>query len=737
MDTSLGHACAVSDFPLSKISAFVVSSALFLTALAGLGATTANAAPGTPGEAGSIALQGRAGNPRLLSGTMRQIAQSLPVVKPIYVGFLGTQSFIPNAVANKKDKRGCNLRQQMISKSASVTPKVGKKCKMTGGVWWLNGGTKKVTKAQQVVLAPAIPYKQAWGQGASQWTPQQRLAWATQVVSAKPKMRAKTVSQIQATQQLYTNDFAKGLDEAFTRAAEESARELEAKQASQFLFKVGNCWIIYDQKEFWARVGLLPSEWCERIAQPNEVKVSRVELTTICDRLASRIANTAAWGLSLSPGELSILQPIGFFCSAEKYVSQLIDMTRDNGITPIPDPEVVPGMMPGSSPQTSGLGTFNSYPASAAGVSGTRQLFGVAAPADWAAPRVPVGYLRLWDAGVTWRQIERTKGQYDWSTMDRTIERAGSIGASVMYVLGDTPGWANGGQAGNVPPSNLQDAADFVGAICRKYQGSIASYEVWNEGNLSTFWTGSMDQLADLTAKVNAAVKGCFPSSKVLASSTGTRADGAFVRNYPAYLQALASRDWPVDGYTVHTYPAADGGPRERVNELGQFKTLLAQNNAPIRAIMDTELNYGLAGLGQERRVIDANTGAAYISQSYIQSLQYGVDSLFWFLWTEGDYDKLGIQLNPSTDTTIKGWNTTYQWLVGSTMTRCTVNVTLHACQIRMADGTNATLMWTDIGEVTAAISGLGTRVQRLDGTVARAPENGSVVVGISPIAVL
>jgi hypothetical protein len=304
-----------------------------------------------------------------------------------------------------------------------------------------------------------------------------------------------------------------------------------------------------------------------------------------------------------------------------------------------------------------------------------------------------------------------------------------------MYVLGDTPAWANSGQAGNVPPTNLKDASDFIAAMCARYTGQIASYEVWNEGNLDTFWTGSMGQLADLTQLVNSAVKNCGPWSQVYAASTGTRASNAFVTKFPEYLRALAARNWPVDGYTVHSYPAADGGPAERVQEIAQFKTLLAQNGAPVRPILDTELNYGLAGLGQDRRVIDPQTGAAYISQSFIQSMQYGVSSLFWFLWTIEDYDKLGIQLNPMSTETRVAWTTSFNWLVGSTMTRCTRNQQLHACQIRTADGRNATLLWTDEGTVTADIQGLGNLVDSLDGLLM--PATPTIEVGIAPVAIV
>jgi hypothetical protein len=354
---------------------------------------------------------------------------------------------------------------------------------------------------------------------------------------------------------------------------------------------------------------------------------------------------------------------------------------------------------------------------------------------DWGEPGVQAGYLRLWDAGVSWRQMQPDGDKpIDWSKLDATIAMAKRIGAKVMYVLGDTPGWANGGKSGATPPTDVMEASDFIGQICSRYKGDIASYEVWNEGNLTTFWTGSMEQLADLTNMVKTAVSFCGSGAKVYASSTGTRATNAFATNYPAYLKALAKFDWPVDGYTVHSYPSASGGPQQRAEEIAQFKTLLAQNGAPTRDVLDTELNYGLAGLGESHRDIDPATGAAYISQSFIQSVQYGIDTTFWFLWTQGYYDKLGIQLHPGTQQTIDAWNKTRSWLVGRAMSQCATGLEVNACQL--VGSPTMTLIWTDGPTVKVDVSDYGNTVETLDGPTAAVPANGIISVGIAPVAV-
>ena len=128
--------------------------------------------------------------------------------------------------------------------------------------------------------------------------------------------------------------------------------------------------------------------------------------------------------------------------------------------------------------------------------------------------------------------------------------------------------------------------------------------------------------------------------------------------------------------------------------------------------------------------------GAAYLSQSYIQSVQYGIDSLFWFLWTQGDYDKLGIQLHAGTPQTIQAWKQTYQWLVGQRMTRCAIGSLVQACQMSGPKG-DYTLLWAMADtNVTVDVTGLGTTVENLDGSRTAVASNGRIKVGIAPVAV-
>ena len=54
-------------------------------------------------------------------------------------------------------------------------------------------------------------------------------------------------------------------------------------------------------------------------------------------------------------------------------------------------------------------------------------------------PAAPYGSLRLWDAGVTWQDIETSPGVYDWSRLDTLVAAAHQHGTQVTAVLAMTP----------------------------------------------------------------------------------------------------------------------------------------------------------------------------------------------------------------------------------------------------------------------------------------------------------
>ncbi len=680
---------------------------------------------------GSVA---NAANPPSITIGSKKLVSDLPFVDPIYVGYKGPTSFIPTAVANKKDKFGCVLRQRMIIDLATKKPKVGKGCRMSGGVWITALGAK-VTKPANLIIAPVMPYKEAWGQGAFAWTPEQRLAWATNTKVSGAKTRAKAITNLQVTQTLVSKSESANI-RRLTGINSEFQTILNSLPGDA---KIG-LGIVCKQWSVACAL-LIASAYAELGASVDAAikTTTAVVAAERCSLMINLASNITAWGLSVSPQTLALMQGVNKDCP-DAGLGVVLEY-KLNGINPVQPTTTVPSYIffrdeEGGIIDLS-LKLFSDYPTATPGVAVRGDTFGIHAPVDWGTPRVGASWIRLWDAGVSWAQMEPTSGNIDFTKLRASVAEAERFGARVLYVLGDTPGWANGGKAGNIAPTTNESALSFIRALKAEFGSRIGAYEAWNEGNLGTYWTGSQQQLAGLTKGMKDVLGG---TSLLLASSTGTRATNAFVTNYGDYLDALSGLGWPVDGYTVHSYPIASAGPVQRVGELGQFKTMLALRGAPVKPIWDTELNYGLGGLGEGVRPIDDATGAAYIAQSYIQSIQYGIDTTFWYMWTgtRGYFDLLGAQLDPSTPISNAVWNNLRGILEGTRMTRCSeADGVGFACQFSAPGGRAPfTLLWSRAGTSEVNVKGIGTQVCDLSGNRCSPVANNIVTIGMLPVRV-
>ena len=677
-------------------------------------------------QAASPATQPAAKTLQVKTATTQQLLDNAAVVKPITTGY-SPYKFITVAQRNKKDRLGCNLNRQLLIKAATVKPRVAKGCKITGGVWMANGGTTRVTNWRKVALAPMFSFKQAWGLGAYAWTPAQRYAWATNVI-APPRTRAAGVTPLQATNQiLLASDVKKLLNAGITESALRNLLDGDGSGPSTFAF-------ILSLIATFSNADFVLKEWATYLNNERSC-------TSGLPAAVAVLTNTSGWGLGISPDTRSALGAAVEVCDNQQrssYAFYAYYLLED--IRPIPANTVVPDQGKSES-SVRGMKIYNDY---GSPVTSPVQpsLFGLHAPPDTgSAPAVPYGYLRLWDSAVSWADLNPSKGVYNWTKLQEALNSSIATGRQVMYVLGNTPAWAGDGSP-NSAPKDLNDVYEFVKALCGLGGGRITGYEAWNEGNLQTFWKGTQEELAQVTKQVRRALTDCPNGGNVVAASTGTRAEGAFVTNYDAYLKELGKLGWPIDGYSVHSYPSATGGPTERLDGVAQFKTMLAVNGAPVKPIYDSEVNYGLAGLGQNHIDLDPQTASAYISRTFIDSVRYGIDYVFWFLWTPAYYNKLGVQLNPTTGVENRAWSITYDWLVGSRMQRCSdaspasdTSIIVTECQLTKGDGQLITLAWTNGKPAVIDTTGLGTVFQDLTGAGASIVNN-SVTVGPKPVAI-
>lgn len=285
---------------------------------------------------------------------------------------------------------------------------------------------------------------------------------------------------------------------------------------------------------------------------------------------------------------------------------------------------------------------------------------------------VQAGLERIWDLGVAWKDVNPAAGVFNFTNLDTQINAAEAAGFKPMLVLGLTPTWAakdltagdsRWGLGTASAPSQMSYWTDYVSAVTKRYGTRIAAYEVWNEANLKTFWGGTPGEMAQMTKSAHDIIKAANPQAIVLAASVTTRLHTAMKKFVTPYVQALAGLGSPFDAYAIHTYPAGNKGPAQRVEDIKFWQATVAKAAKPTpgalrKLIYDTEVNYGVAGPGATpgTKYTDAQ-GAALITQTYLDSKALGIDGTFWYLYTAAPFSLLGVQLHAGTPLSVAAFN--------------------------------------------------------------------------------
>jgi hypothetical protein len=206
-------------------------------------------------------------------------------------------------------------------------------------------------------------------------------------------------------------------------------------------------------------------------------------------------------------------------------------------------------------------------------------------------PDAPIGLVRLWDTGTTWRDVQPARDRWDFSALDRAVANARAHHAQIALVLGQTPAWASSrpmdlgdcnGPGVAAPPVSVEDWWIYAHAVATRYRGRIAAYEIWNEVNLPGYFSGSIAQMVRLTRIGRDAVKRrrsgrrmwsrprtSLPSASASARSGPTRAataglkapsEGRFVIRYAAssYVDASCRAGPACSASKASAAPAGD-----------------------------------------------------------------------------------------------------------------------------------------------------------------------------------
>ncbi len=177
---------------------------------------------------------------------------------------------------------------------------------------------------------------------------------------------------------------------------------------------------------------------------------------------------------------------------------------------------------------------------------------------------------------------------YKFSKLDEWIQKLENNNINVVLQLWGTPTWASGVASPrsaytgsqtrdcqqtkreegdgrntydpssffkpyNAPPLQVEDYANFVEAVVRRYGERIEAYSLWNEPNITAFWEGSLENFIALNNIAYNRIKNINQNSVVWGPNLlGTYSDTGL---YPHTFMQRSGGRLKFDVFALHAYP--------------------------------------------------------------------------------------------------------------------------------------------------------------------------------------
>ncbi len=303
-------------------------------------------------------------------------------------------------------------------------------------------------------------------------------------------------------------------------------------------------------------------------------------------------------------------------------------------------------------------------------------------------PSMPVPEWRLWDAAVTWPDLEPNKGQWQFELLDRYVSLAQQHGTRMLLPLGMTPGWASARPKPTAEPKNIEDWRNYVRIVVSRYKGRIRAYEIWNEPNLTDFWTGTTDQMLTLTKEASQIIHTLDPQAIVVSPAPTTRYGILWLAEF---LKNGGGQFVDVIGFHFYVTP---GSPEDLVPLIQSVQQVLSENGLSNKPIWNTE-----TGWFSPAKIDSEELAAGYLARAYILSWAAGVQRFYWYAWDNRlmaivTYKEESHTLTPAG----RAYNTMEQWLIGTRMDGCSESADHDwTCRLNRS-GKKEWILWNPVG---------------------------------------
>jgi hypothetical protein len=286
-------------------------------------------------------------------------------------------------------------------------------------------------------------------------------------------------------------------------------------------------------------------------------------------------------------------------------------------------------------------------------------------------PTLQFGTTRSWDSGggsspLDWADLNPSRGRYDLSPIDRFIAFTRLHHADAIYTFGRTPRWASSRPNDHAckyepgtcsPPDDLGYCDAFVSAVVAHSSGQIKYWELWNEPQDPSFFSGDIPTMVRMARRARDIIKRIDPSATLVGPAV-TGPDG------PAWLARFLAEGGAasIDVLAFHGYRSARA--EDIVNVIDQYKTVASNAHIATMPMWDTEGSW--AGSG--------NTGTpsieeqvAFIPKYYVLQASAGLSRVVWYAY-DGGAIWGGLEIANRETSAATSFAMTYRWLVGATL---------------------------------------------------------------------
>lgn len=316
-----------------------------------------------------------------------------------------------------------------------------------------------------------------------------------------------------------------------------------------------------------------------------------------------------------------------------------------------------------------------------------------AAGTEW--PDVPFAQWRLWDAGVTWPQLEPQRGNWNFTLLDRYVEIAAQRHVEILLTLGLTPAWASVrpdepsgyGNGNAAPPRQSSDWEEYVRVVATRYKGRIHQYEIWNEPNARASFTGNAREMLELSREAYAVLKSVDPTIMVVSPSPAGENGVGWLSDF---LKAGGCRYADVVGYHFYVTPKP---PEVMIPLIDKVKATLHRRGCDAKPLWNTE-----SGWAEPKHFRSEEEAAGFLMRTYLVNWLMGVQRFYWYAWDNHNWSTLDLT-SPSTNRMTKAgaaYGVIHGWLEGGVLRACNrIRSGLWTCELVRNDEISR-IVWTD-----------------------------------------